>query len=110
MATFTAKILAQGQLPNAKGTLYTAPVLTKAYVKFINAFNTGGGTEVVIFYVKLSTGTSKIICRASLATLEQQRVIEKDETINLGPGDTIEGQTTTAATVDYTITGVEESP
>jgi hypothetical protein len=110
MATFTAKILAQGQLPAAKGTLYTVPVLTKAYVKFINAHNVSGGAEAVFFYVKLSTGTSKILCRATLNINEQQRVIEKDETLNLGPGDTIEGNTTTATTVDYTITGVEESP
>jgi hypothetical protein len=108
MAAFTSKILVQGQLPNVKTTLYTTPVLTKTYIKFINAFNTLG-TETVLFYVKKSGGTSRLLGRAVLAVNEQSRMIDKDETLNLGPGDVIEGQTTTAATVDYSITGVEES-
>ena len=108
MSIFTGKILAQGQLPNAKGTLYTCPVGTSAYVKFINAYNTVG-TETVVFYVKQSGGSSRVLGRAILNVNEHIRIIDKDETINLAAGDIIEGQTTTAATVDYTITGVEEA-
>jgi hypothetical protein len=110
MSTFTAKILAQGQLPNAKGTLYTVPALNKTYVKFINAFNPSAGVETIFFYVKKLSGSSRIIGTGTLDINEQHRVIEKDETLNLGAGDIIEGQTTTAAKVDYTITGVEEAP
>jgi hypothetical protein len=106
---FTGSILANGQLPNAKTTLYTVPALTRAYVKFINAFNTGAGAETVLFYLKKAAGTSRILGRAVLAQNEQSRVVDKEETLNLGPGDVIEGQTTTATTVDYLITGVEES-
>ena len=108
--SFVGNILAQGQLPNAKGTLYTVPAVTTAYIKFINGHNTpGAGSETTIFYVKKSSGTSKLLGRAILAANEQIRIIDKDETITLGAGDTIEGQTTTAATVDYVITGVEET-
>jgi hypothetical protein len=106
---FVGNILANGQLPNAKGTLYTVPALTTAYVKFVNAHNTGGGSETVLFYVKKSAGTSRVLARAVLATNEQSRAVDKEETITLGAGDQIEGQTTTAATVDYLITGVEET-
>jgi hypothetical protein len=106
---FVGSILANGQLPNTKTTLYTVPALTVAYIKFINAHNTGVGSETVIFYVKKSAGTSRVLGRAVLAANEQSRVIDKEETITLGAGDVIEGQTTTAATVDYLITGVQES-
>jgi hypothetical protein len=110
MSSFAGKILAQGQLPNAKGTLYTVPNNVVTYVKFINAHNIpAGGSEAVIFFTKKSGGTSRLLANGTLAAREQLRVIEKDETINLSAGDVIEGQTTTAATVDYTITGVEES-
>jgi hypothetical protein len=106
---FTAKILAEGQLPNAKGTLYTVPASTKAYVKFLNAHNTaGGGIETIIFYVKKSGSTSRLLATGLLNFMEQLRAIDKDEALELGAGDIIEGQTTTAAKVDYTITGVEE--
>jgi hypothetical protein len=108
MATFVGNILATGQLPAAKATLYTCPVATHAYIKFINAHNTAG-TEALFFYTKKSGGTSRILARGTLNVNEQLRVIEKDETLNLGPGDEIEGHTTTAATVDYVITGVEET-
>lgn len=110
MATFVGSILAQGQLPNPKGTLYTVPANTNAFIKFINAFNPSVGVETAIFYVKKSAGTSRTLGQAVLNQDEQIRIIEKDETLNLGPADEIEGETTTAATVDYTITGVEETP
>ena len=106
---FVGNILANGQLPNAKGTLYTVPALTTAYVKFVNGYNTGAGSETVVFYVKKAAGTSRVLGRAVLAADEQTRVVDKEETITLGAGDQIEGETTTAATVDYLITGVEES-
>lgn len=110
MATFTAKILAQGQLPNVKGTLYTVPLTAAGYVKFINAFNPSVGVETVNFYIKASGGTSRRIGHGILNQDEQLRIIEKDETLNMATGDIIEGDSTTAATVDYTITGVEETP
>lgn len=106
---FVGNILATGQLPAAKAALYTVPVATHAYIKFINAHNTGGGSEALFFYTKKSGGTSKVLARGTLAANEQLRPVETDETLNLGPGDQIEGHTTTAATVDFVITGVEET-
>lgn len=103
---FTGKVLAQGQLPNAKGTLYTVPALTKAYVRFFRVENPSGGTETVIVYYKKAT--SRQIGRAVLATLEAVDFIEGD-VLALDAGDLIEGQTTTATTVDYVIAGAEEA-
>lgn len=110
MATFEALILANGQLPAAKGTLYTVPGGKKAYVKYVGAFNPSGGTETIRFYIKKAAGTSRQIARGVLLTNETLRAIEQGETLNLGAGDIIEGDTTTATTVDYLISGVEETP
>lgn len=109
MSNFESKILAQGQLPVAKGTLFTAPNATRVYVKFMNIFNTNAAQQAIFIYAKTLGGTSRIICRATLDQNEQERVLEKEETLNMGPGDEIEGQTTTASAVDYTISGVQET-
>jgi len=101
---FTGKILAEGQLPNAKGTLYTAPAT--AYVRFFRCLNTGGGSETVIVYYKKAT--SRQLGRAVLATLESADFID-GEVLVLDTGDLIEGQTTSATTVDFVIAGAEQS-
>ncbi len=103
----TPKVLAEGQLPNSKTTLYTVPVSTKAYVRFISANNIGSAEEVVQFFVK--RGTSRRIGRYSLLANETARVLEQGEVITLEAGDIIEGQTTNATSVDYLITGAEEA-
>lgn len=108
MSTFAGKILAEGQLPNVKGTLYTCPAATTAYVKFICCAHASGVlTQTVTLFVKRTT--SRRFCRAVLTTGEQVRAIDKDEALTLEAGDQIEGQTTTAGVVDYLITGAEES-
>jgi hypothetical protein len=104
---FTGKILAQGQLPNAKGTLYTCPALTKAYVRFFRVSNPSGGTETVIVYYKKAT--SRQIGRAVLLTLETVDFVTDAEVLVLDAGDLIEGVTTTATTVDYIIAGATEA-
>lgn len=108
--TTTPKILANGQLPNAKGTLYTVPGATTAHVKFISAVKVGGAAETVRFYVKPSGGTSRQISQTVLSSVgDSQRVVDGGESIQLGAADIVEGDTTTASAVDYVITGVEFS-
>lgn len=102
------KVLAEGQLPNSKTTLYTVPGATTAYVRFINANNTGATEEVVQFFVRPGAA-SRRLGRYSLLANETARVLGQGEVITLEAGDLIEGQTTTAATVDYVITGAEEA-
>ncbi len=105
---FAGKVLADGQLAITKGTLYTVPATTVAYVKFLSVFNTNAITQTVIIYVNTG-GTSRKIANVSfLAVDEYSRIIDKDEALVLEAGDLIEGETTTASAVDFTIQGVEE--
>ncbi len=104
----TPKVLAEGQLPASKTTLYTVPGATSAYVRFISANNVGGAEEVVQFYVKPG-GTSRRLGRYALLANEVARVLEQGEVITLEAGDIIEGETTNATSVDYLITGAEEA-
>jgi hypothetical protein len=95
------EILADGQLPNVKGTLYTAA--TPTIIRLIAGAHVAGGTQNVVLYVKKAAGTSRVLPRAELMTNES---FEEEEVITLDTGDEIEGQSTDAASVDYTIFGV----
>jgi hypothetical protein len=103
--TFTGKSLADGQLPNSKGTLYTVPGSTVAYVKQINVFNTNTTAETVTIYIKPGA-TSRSVRQMVLQPNETGTV---DGPFILPAAALIEGVTTTASKVDYVITGVEES-
>jgi hypothetical protein len=105
---FTGQALADGQLPSTKGTLYTVPGATTAYIKFMSVFNTNAAQQTVIIYANVS-GTSREIARFVLEQNEWARVIEKDEALVLEAADLIEAETTTATAVNYLITGVEEA-
>lgn len=97
----TPVILADGQLPNTKGTLFTATGDT--IVRLITAVHVAGGTQNIVFYVKKSAGTSRAVGRAELAVDE---FAVDDEIYTLQVGDQIEGETTDATSVDYVLTGV----
>lgn len=104
---FTAKLLAEGQLPTVKGTIYTVPASTKAYIKFFSLYNGNAAAQTVVLYVKRAT--SRVLNRVVLLQNESARIIEIGEALNLEAGDVIEGMTTTAAAVDYVISGAEET-
>lgn len=105
MTAFAAKVLAEGQLPSSKGTLYTVPGATKGYVRQMRIFSTGAAQTIIIYLKPGSTSRKQI--QFVLSTNESADVFS--ETIELEAGDLIEGETTDAATVDYVITGVEEA-
>lgn len=96
------EILAEGQLPNVKGTLFTATGRT--IIRLISAAHVAGGTQSVVLYVKKAAGTSRVIGRATLLTDE---FAEEDAIETLDTGDSIEGQATNALSVDYTVMGVK---
>lgn len=106
--TFTGKVLAEGQLPNAKTTLYTVPANVVAYVKFLHCENVAATVETIRIYAKPGS-TSRGMGRCVLNPGEFARFVDKDETLVLEAGDLIEGSTTNASSVDYIISGVEES-
>lgn len=101
------KALADGQLANSKGTIYTTPASTQAVVKNIILVNTGASANTVNLYVKPGATSRRIIPKdLSLATGAQ--FVMSDE-ITLEAADLIEGDASTAAEVDFVINGITES-
>lgn len=105
----TAKSLADGQVAAAKGTIYTCPALTKAYIKQVSFSNVAATTETVRFYVKRSGSTSRVVARGVLSTLETLVAVDKDAAITLSAGDVLEADTSNPASVDFLVTGAEEA-
>jgi len=99
------KLLAQGQLAAAKATVYTVPASTQTALGKLMLYNTGGSLETVILYAKLSGGSSRVIGRTQLASLEWG--VFDLERVGLQAGDIVEAETTTATTVDYTVSALE---
>lgn len=106
MATYTPKVLADGQLPAAKGTLYTVPAATSTYLHNVNVYNTNAAAQTLVIYLNTS-GTSRKYRQIVLAQDESAEVFTQP--LQLQTGDLVEGVTTTAAAVDYTVTGVEQT-
>jgi len=104
--TRTPKILADGQLPSSKGTLYTVPASTSVYLSKITIFNTNITTQTVELYINPS-GTSRQLIY--ITELEQYETIVYDGGVILETGDLLEGETTTVSVVDYLIMGVIET-
>lgn len=102
------KSLVDGQLPDAKGTLYTVPGATTCVIKLITLVNTNTTTEVVNLYVKPSGSSSRRIIPQNL-NLSPDYSLIFDDGVFLEAGDILEGDTTTASKVDYIISGVEQS-
>lgn len=100
----TPKVLADGQLPSSSGTLFTASATT--LVKLLHLHNRAATGETAVITVN-TTGTNRTLGRAVLTQDEQADVIDKDEALTLESGDTIDGSTTNALSVDYIITGAE---
>ncbi|SRR6266576_3768719 len=106
MATRTLKLLANGQLPNAKGTLYTCPALTSALIKTINLVNISGGNLTGNIYIKRAT-SRRIIAKDTTFDIALETVIERN--IILEAGDLIEGDCSASTSVDYCIFGIEQT-
>lgn len=93
---------AQGQLPNSKGTLDTIASGTCVRNCLIELTNTNTIDEAVIIYKKISGGSSKIVWAGTLQASNGRVNLYLN---SLAPSDLIEGVTTTASKVDYTISG-----
>lgn len=99
--------LADGQLPNAEGVLYTVPADTVTYIKSIVYTNTSGAnTNTVLILVRLDGANSRRLIRIPLYPNEQ---LYYNEALTLEAADEIRGHATNAAEVDYVISGAEEA-
>lgn len=103
--TFTQN-RAEGQLPNAKGTLYTTPALTKTLVKSITLVNDTAGTLTANIYFKNATSRKIIPKNVSLVAGAQAQF---DMNGILLAGDLIEGDGSAATSIDYWISLIEET-
>ena len=106
--TVAIKSLADGQLPNSKGTLYTVPAATQTIINRITLVNTNSSGETVNLYFKASGGTSRRIIPKNY-TLAVDALFIMDDAITMEAADVIEGDTTTAAKVDFVVSGMENS-
>ena len=104
---FTAASLADGQMAASEGSLYVSTGV-KAIVKHAHLRNAGATTETVIVYLKRSGGTSRQLFKGTLAPGEGVDLLTGGVVLVMSDGDDIRGETTTATTVDYTITGATE--
>ena len=106
--TVAIKSLADGQLPNSKGTLYTTPAATQTIINRITLVNTNSSGETVNLYFKASGGTSRRITPKNY-TLAVDALFIMDDAITMEAADIIEGDTTTNAKVDFVVSGMENS-
>lgn len=106
--TFAPVVLGEGQVATTKGTIYTVPASTSAYVKICNFFNTNAATQTLNIYLKPGS-TSRQIIRVSLAQYESFNLCDVIGAFTLETGDLIEADTTTGTAVDYFISGVQET-
>jgi hypothetical protein len=104
------KTFADGQLPAAKGTLYTTPALTYALVTVV-LVATGGAPVTVNLYLKRSGSSSRRIIGKNLSMDpgDCAYVDHEGRPFALSPGDLIEGDASSATEVDYTIDGIEQT-
>ncbi len=106
--TFAGKVMAEGQVASSKGTLYTVPASTTAYVRSASFHNTNAATQTLIVYAKPGA-TSRVIGYFTLAQYETAYLVTGADALVLETGDLIEAVTTTGSAVDYVITGLEET-
>jgi len=97
--------LADGFLPNVAASVFAPEPGRYVKVRYFPIYNTGGGTESVTIYIKRSGGTARIVATCSLLTGEWAEVYDGTQEINLSPGDVLNGVSTTAATVSFSIHG-----
>lgn len=107
--TFAAGSLADGQLSDSQGAIYTVPASTTAYVRNLFLYNTNAATQTITLYLQRSGGTSREFRSLTLAQYESASVIADEQAILLSTGDEIEAVTTTATAVNYFIGGVLET-
>src|SRR5688572_23694334 len=99
----TIKALADGQLADSKGTIYTTPALTQTAAK-VTLVNTGAGARTCNVYVKPGA-TSRRVAPVGLSLGVGESWTSP--LLTLSAGDLIEGDASVTAEVDFTVNGFE---
>jgi hypothetical protein len=104
MATFTLQVLADGQCEASATAIFTAT--TDTYLHNVNFVNVSGVSQTVILYFQRTT--QRELGRALLsATGYRWEYLEHP--IHMESGDILLATSTTATSVDYVVTGVEQT-
>ena len=100
----TYKKLAQGQLANSTGTLYTVPANTSALIGHIRLVNNTGASHTAKLYHDGTTDAQAIL---PTLTIEAGGWAEFSGGIVMEASDTISGVADAATSITYTIYGME---
>ena len=105
---YNAKVLYAGQLPNAKGDLYTVGGATTAFIHNIILHNINTVSETV--ELLFNNGTEYQIIKVAIAANETVYPMSlTNEGLVLEATDKISGLTSVASKVTCIITGTEET-
>jgi hypothetical protein len=97
--------LADGQLPETVGTLFTATVST--IIRSFDVYNDGGSQQDVVVYILRDGSARRKVGRAELRRDEFAEVLSDGKVWVLSVNDSIQAETNTPNQVDFTITGAE---
>lgn len=98
------KVLAQGDLSNSVGTLYTVTAAWMGVVKNIVLCNHDTVDRTVDFYVN-GTADANRLCKTEPIKAGQRLILP--ETITLAATDTVRGNADSASKVSYNVFGIE---
>lgn len=99
-------ILGTGQIATgAAAAFFTVAAATTAYVKTVVFSHESAVTQTVDVWVKKAAGTNRKLRRFVLAQYESAEIAN----LALGAGDALWGTTTTAAVLDFTVFGAQET-
>lgn len=102
------KQLADGQLPDTAGDLYTAPADTQVFVSTIVLVNTHTSSINVNLFLLPAGGNARRLIPPDMP-LPSKYTLVYDDGITLDAGDKIRGSASVADKIDYTISGVTQS-
>lgn len=98
---FTAQVLADGQLPDTQGAIYTVPFGVTAYVKQLLLFNTSASPQTIEIAINAS-GTPRKWRHLVLNENESATVLEHGEALQLRNGQSIEASSSDASVAPMT--------
>lgn len=101
------KVLANGELPLVKATLYTVPALKAAFIRVLVVNKSASFTQINIYYKK-SGGSSRQMCPRNMDFPTRYKCDLEELPFALEAGDQIEGDATLATSVDYVLYGALE--
>jgi len=100
-------VLADGQLPLAKTTLYLCPLGKKVRIELITFVNITLVNRTINLYLKRDGVNSRRIIPINLTLAAGGGTAYFNNIFSLESGDLIEGDASAAGVIDYTISGYE---